>query len=142
MGLDMYLNKHYHRSPPPVGKSKKAINGLRVCEEVCEAIYWRKANAIHGWFVRNVQGGQDDCKEYEVPVEQLKGLLKLVTKALKTKQPGELAPTPGFFFGSTDIDEDYWADLEHTKTELTSVLKLHKEEKGDAFCWFTYRASW
>ena len=26
-----------------------------------EVGYWRKANAIHGWFVRNVQNGKDDC---------------------------------------------------------------------------------
>lgn len=26
-----------------------------------EAIYWRKFNAVHRWFVNNVQGGKDDC---------------------------------------------------------------------------------
>lgn len=33
--------------------------------------YWRQANAIHGWFVRNVQGGEDDCGIYEVELGQL-----------------------------------------------------------------------
>ena len=27
-----------------------------------EVGYWRKANAIHKWFVDNVQDGNDDCK--------------------------------------------------------------------------------
>lgn len=74
--------------------------------------------------------------------EQLEALLKLVTKVLKTKNASLLEPTPGFFFGSTDVDERYWDDLEFTKKELTRVLALHKKEKKDALCWFTYRASW
>lgn len=68
MGLDMYLK----------------CNSKRVCKEAWEgddegeffvprgvAIYWRKANAIHRWFVQNVQGGNDDCGSYEVSVEDL-----------------------------------------------------------------------
>ncbi len=39
---------------------------------------WRKANAIHNWFVKNVQGGDDNCNEYLVTESQLKTLLDLV----------------------------------------------------------------
>lgn len=39
--------------------------------------YWRKANAIHNWFVENVQNGVDDCGEYEVSKSDLKELLSL-----------------------------------------------------------------
>lgn len=39
--------------------------------------YWRKANAIHLWFVREVQNANDDCGEYEVPREKLAALKKL-----------------------------------------------------------------
>ena len=39
--------------------------------------YWRKANAIHKWFVDNVQDGEDDCNYYEVTEEQLKELLDI-----------------------------------------------------------------
>ena len=43
---------------------------------ISEAIAgWRKANAIHRWFVENVQDGEDDCDIYEVPKEQLEELL-------------------------------------------------------------------
>lgn len=148
MGLDMYLEKHYFATMKPKSARSSSrerdekINGLPVKEKICEAVYWRKANAIHGWFVREVQGGEDNCQETEVTAEQLEALLKLVTKVLKTKNASLLAPTPGFFFGSTDVDEDYWDDLEFTKKELTRVLALHKKEKKDAWCWFTYRASW
>ena len=49
--------------------------GHRRLEE--EVGYWRKANAIHKWFVDNVQDGVDDCGYYEVSQEQLKNLLHI-----------------------------------------------------------------
>ena len=39
--------------------------------------YWRKANAVHRWFVENVQDGEDDCGTYEVNKEQLEELLSI-----------------------------------------------------------------
>ena len=39
--------------------------------------YWRKANAIHKWFVDNVQDGEDNCDYYEVTKEQLEELLDI-----------------------------------------------------------------
>lgn len=67
MGLDMYLSA--------------TIDGHED-----EAGYWRKASAIHGWFVREVQGGEDDCEEYIVTIDKLLELQKLceeiVDKAL------------------------------------------------------------
>ena len=63
MGLDMYLYK--------VGKGKSPN------EAGDELGYWRKANAIHKWFVDNVQGGKDDCECYEVSKDHLKTLRNL-----------------------------------------------------------------
>jgi len=31
--------------------------------------YWRKANAIHNWFVENIQDGEDDC-DYHRPITE------------------------------------------------------------------------
>ena len=42
-----------------------------------EVGYWRKANAIHRWFVENVQNDIDDCDRYEVDKEQLEALLSI-----------------------------------------------------------------
>ena len=42
-----------------------------------EVGYWRKANAIHKWFVDNIQDGEDDCGYYEVAPEQLEELLNI-----------------------------------------------------------------
>lgn len=52
----------------------------RIMEEVG---YWRKANAIHEWFVRNVQDDIDDCSyHHEVTKEILEKLLDTCTKVL------------------------------------------------------------
>ena len=49
-----------------------------------EVGYWRKANAIHKWFVDNIQDGEDDCGYYEVAPEQLEELLN-ICKLIKQK---------------------------------------------------------
>lgn len=49
---------------------------------IVETGYWRKANAIHKWFVENVQDGEDDCKEYYVDENDLKKLLDVVNRVL------------------------------------------------------------
>lgn len=51
--------------------------------------YWRKANAIHAWFVDNVQDGEDDCEPHEVSKEQLMKLY-LICKTIITES--ELTP--------------------------------------------------
>lgn len=51
--------------------------------------YWRKANAIHAWFVDNVQNGEDDCEPHEVSKEQLMKLY-LICKTIITES--ELTP--------------------------------------------------
>lgn len=47
--------------------------------------YWRKANQIHEWFVRNVQDGEDDCCYHnEVTKEILEELLDTCTKVYES----------------------------------------------------------
>ena len=95
--------------------------------------YWRKANQIHAWFVDNVQQGNDNCGEYYVSHEKLKELLDLVNEALSKRDPNLLQPRAGFFFGSYDIDEYYWADLKDTKKKLERIFAL-PEKIGRASC--------
>lgn len=103
-----------------------------------ELIYWRKANAIHNWFVENVQIGADDCGDYEITREQLEKLLSDVISVLDSEELAEeVLPTcAGFFFGGTDYDEGYFADLIFTKDKLTKLLKENKDEV------FFYTSSW
>lgn len=51
--------------------------------------YWRKANAIHKWFVDNVQDGDDDCGEYYVHRSQLEELKALCLKVLSVAKIGK-----------------------------------------------------
>lgn len=99
---------------------------------------WRKANAIHQWFVDNCQDGNDDCREAYVSRQQLAELLDAVTQVLAdASKAEELLPTQGgFFFGSTEYDEYYKNDLELTKRILDKALLMSNE-------WgFGYQSSW
>jgi hypothetical protein len=107
------------------------------------AMYWRKANAIHSWFVENLAGGEDNCKPMYVSTEHLQELLTTCKTVLEyhteEKALELLPPTSGFFFGSMDIDEWYWQDLQYTVTELEKVL----DKVGDSHEFsFMYEASW
>ena len=102
MGLDMYLNrkiyyggnykrKGQHNAPHDmeisgdfVKKNKIDIDKITYIEE--KTITWRKANAIHWWFVNNVQGGNDDCKDYYVSIDDLKNLSNICTEVIKSSK--------------------------------------------------------
>ena len=102
--------------------------------------YWRKANQIHNWFVENVQDGEDNCKEYHVSREELQELLDLC-KTVKTggSETAEelLPPSPGFFFGTYEIDEWYWQNIDDTIEQLERVLSKVPEDWS-----FAYQSSW
>jgi hypothetical protein len=119
------------------------LNGLTTDEGVglsvtSTAIYWRKVNSIHDWFIRVCANGVDECQPVYVSRERLEELLETVTETIKTKDSSLLPPAAGFFFGSTDVDEWYWKDLEYTKRELKAILR--KTEFDDVS--FIYQASW
>jgi hypothetical protein len=115
------------------------LGEARVKEVVAEAMYWRKSNAIHKWFVDNVQQGVDDCGNYDVSREQLQALLSVITEVLEDRKKANtlLPPQTGFFFGSKDIDQWYWEDLKSTKERLEKLLA--HEMPG---WWFEYHSSW
>lgn len=102
------------------------------------ALYWRKANQIHKWFVENVQQGEDNCGEYYVSHEKLDELLAVCEKAYKSRDPQDLMPQPGFFFGSYDIDQYYWEDIKRTISEIKRI-KRHKAYDRLSFY---YSSSW
>lgn len=151
MGLDMYLNAKRYLSP--YNENEKTViegiekvfdsRGMKVKQVVCEAMYWRKANAIHRWFVENVQSDNDDCGYYPVSCDELANLLVTVKDVLAdTSRAEELLPTQeGFFFGSTDYDEWYFKDLEETKEKLEGILSWASTKDG--IWWdFEYHSSW
>ena len=96
--------------------------------------YWRKANAIHKWFV-DLNDGVDDCTQIRVNGSQIKSLVDTCKQILADhSKASELLPTQsGFFFGSTDYDEWYYEDLEKTVKMLADV------DENDEYI---YQASW
>lgn len=129
MGLDMYLNaKRYLHDDNLISELSEKFPELgdsKIKHITAEVGYWRKANAIHKWFVDNIQKGVDDCGSYEVSKNDLLELLNLVDEVLKNRdQAHKLLPcTSGFFFGSTDYDDYYFEDLEYTKNLLERLTK-------------------
>jgi hypothetical protein len=127
----------------PVGLVEE--DGFTGAEVTATIAYWRKANQIHSWFVRNVQEGRDNCENYPVPVAKLDELLQLVTKVLDnhTKEYAHkhLAPEQGFFFGTYEVDEWYWEQLEYTKKRLTEILKIHHANLAENI-YYEYQSSW
>lgn len=144
MGLDMYLKAKrflWSDEREAVGKLLESrFPGMTVSQIEFDAMYWRKANAIHAWFVKNVQDGVDECQNSAVGREQLQSLLDVVKKVLeKRKLAHSLLPAQsGFFFGSTEYDQWYFEDLEATKTAFEDLLTNPKWEG----CEFEYHASW
>jgi hypothetical protein len=138
MGLDMYMTARRYvwgSEEELQTKIKEVVEPFRAEWEPKEVSfrvgYWRKANAIHNWFVQNVQDGEDDCKEYGVYEESIKDLYQVVCEVLEahTNEVAleKLSPAAGFFFGSTEINEWYWQDLENTKKILQPLVDAFNE---------------
>ena len=159
MGLDMYLSKkHYVQNwdhDPKNWEVTVTLNGepypdvdsKRVTYVTEQVMYWRKANAIHAWFVRNVQGGIDECQVAHVSREQLEELLKDVEAALVNGKKGaeQVLPTEsGFFFGGTEYDEWYWDSLKETRKMLLAESKSWGEGYQHPLSYpdYEYQSSW
>ena len=152
MGLDMYLTaeKYLSKFSPEEEKKIQAINELfgitesnddyRAESVIFNVAYWRKANAIHGWFVQNVQEGKDECQKSYVTRDQLKELIRVCKCVQEDHKKAKklLPPTSGFFFGSTDVDGYYFEDLEITVKQLEKVLNDPALECADLY----YTSSW
>jgi hypothetical protein len=112
-----------------------------------KVLQWRKANAIHDWFVNNVQHGEDDCGNYYVSRESLEELLATLGQVLQAREggddtgmiPEDILPTAqGFFFGSEEYDDYYWSEVERTYEAINALLNNHKFDNFD----FEYTSSW
>lgn len=150
MGLDMYLSKktyvknwaHKEDKNRVVvttnDQTRLDIKPERVTYVEEEVMYWRKVNAVHAWFVENVQDGIDECQESSVTIEQLDELATICEKVIRDKNPELLPSKGGFFFGSTEYDEYYYQEIEETAEVLREEIRNNQEEYPEYF----YQASW
>lgn len=144
MGLDMYLSVRKFESrfadkyieknfyPKEFEELQDMIVKRNFCSKytTCQVGYWRKANAIHKWFVNNCFTG--DYKDYhgnpiKVTYEQLIELRNLCKEVLEDhdKAPKLLPTQDGFFFGSTEYDEWYFEDLEYTIDLIDAIERMY-----------------
>lgn len=194
MGLDMYLYRERKRTEDekiseevisrdmPVHTEEELNRRIdqhltekyAVSEEnrVEQIAYWRKANAIHSWFVKNVQGGVDECKAHDVPTEKLKELLVLCNKVLSesvlkegevvsfyrhTKDGREAVTREGVVIANPEIAQEYlptqggffFGDTSYNEYYINDVKHTKKEvekaldlAKEDGHVRFMYRSSW
>lgn len=89
MGLDMYFNRRTYVGNKYRAKGEQVLIHVpdsqksatfpiklkpkteRIDTYIEEIMYWRKANAIHKFFIENCAGGVDDCKEIYVAKDKL-----------------------------------------------------------------------
>ena len=157
MGLDMYLIARQNvgfREEDPL-KTRLADAGLMPYRNmVClgidyEAMYWRKANAVHQFFVDHCQGGVDDCRRAYVGEVVLNDLIHRCKAILAEQDPQErdslamelLPPQAGFFFGTTALSDDYYFALKRTYQELEKVLEKTSAARSEHWE-FYYQSSW
>lgn len=158
MGLDMYLylsntfSSKYGRDEEKEAENVKAVatmmgaedflkeDDLQFADVKLQVAYWRKANAIHKFFVDTCANGVDECQDIYVPSEKLMELKNRCEKVLENHDlASELLPSQsGFFFGSTDYDEWYFEDLENTVKQISKVI----EKATNSHLSVCYRASW
>ena len=174
MGLDMYLTKktyignQYKKPEEQIKLGLPDIKDERLSEITERVMYWRKANAIHKWFVENVQDGEDDCGEHYVERESLKKLIDIldtIIKGSKTKkskiqvgtsyqngqekpimEDGELITNPELAQKLLPCEGGFFFGgteydsyyLDECKRTLKELNELVKEAGGD----FYYTSSW
>lgn len=150
MGLDMYIQaKKFiwtdwedpastRNTKNPLTKDLEDIGvGFRINYIIVEAAYWRKAYAIHQWFVTNIQKGQDDCNEYHVTRDHLRELKETCQKVLLIPQMAEiLLPYKDFYSRSDQYNEFYFNELKRTIEQIDNLFKYPN-------AWdFDYHSSW
>lgn len=122
MGLDMYIFRQ-----------KKGNQDRNSMQEVA---YWRKANQIRGWFEENV--GIDNSAYSKLNIENLEDLLADCYAVLENRNNVPrildiMPPSEGFFFGSNDIGEHYFDQVERTIEFIKNIIKTTNFEKEEIY---------
>jgi len=151
MGLDHWLIKSTYIGAEYIDpkdikfslkiKGKKFNINTNKINAIEESLHdWRKFNALHKWFVDNVQNGVDNCERHLVNVKHIKDLLAICISIKENHSLAkELLPTrEGFFFGNTEYDEWYFKEIDNTIKILKQVIEDYEQCPFDIY----YESSW
>jgi hypothetical protein len=154
MGLDMYLTKkiwikNYLGTKEEDlikvtitknGEPMKGINSDKIQEVIEEVAYWRKFNALHIWFVNNIQNSVDDCGEYHLSKQNVIKLLSTLKQVdTDNSKAEELLPAVGgFFFGGTHYDGWYFENVKRSIEIFEEVLQNIEIPNS----YYYYSSSW
>lgn len=156
MGLDMYLYRNLDQNgnvlkiTPQAEFDNDAFAKLLKRATKCNVsylhpalsiniAYWRKANAIHEWFIAHCADDIDTCQDISVSLESLHDLKDTCERILKA--PNDMAlmewllpPQEGFFFGDTDLNDSdtlnsYLENVKYTNNILAEEFKIVDEFK-------------
>lgn len=183
MGLDMYLSRNLNQDGDVLDiKPQAELNNDAFAKLLKRATqsnvsylqpsisvniaYWRKANAIHQWFISHCANDVDECQDINVSIKDLHELKDTCEKILNAPKDIDLMkrllpPQDGFFFGGTDLDDadtlnSYLEDVKYTNNILSEEFKIADEFKKykkpsklnpeksfpTIYIDYTYRASW
>jgi len=153
MGLDMYLTKKtyvkkWDYTPAEKQYDVTVTRGGHACDAIDtnkityieeQAMYWRKANQIHGWFVKNIQDGEDNCRAYYVTKEDMHALLEDCYAVVDDPidAPLILPVSNGCFFGSDDYDQYYFDQIKATIKAIETIVEEWNDEAD-----YYYQSSW
>lgn len=140
------IEQHHQIEIKRGGVLREDIKPNRICYITEQVAYWRKFNALHGWFIENCAAGVDECQDISVDEEKLKELLDTLKEVSSNFSKAEelLPPTQGFFFGSDEVDEYYKEEVNSTIKIIEDLLEENEQSKqyglysGD----FEYKSSW
>lgn len=125
MGLDMWL----------IGVKTGYVDG-KIEGVFEELVYWRKANGIHGYFNRIVNGGVENLRMHHISPSELENLKGECEKALEKEDPSELMPLEqGLYFGNADY---YEYDLEMLKFTAKRIGEILETTDYDFFLYMAY----
>lgn len=120
--------------------------GYIATETYYEIAYWRKANAIHKYFVDTCADSVDECQKINVSLKNLKDLVEVCEQILKdhTLAPDLLPTQDGFFFGSTTYDDYYFNKIKYTYDVCSKIITFMEEQgRYGNYDWdIVYQSSW
>jgi hypothetical protein len=138
MGLDMYLTADrflWNNEEGNLSEKLYELFGYPIERVQSPVGYWCKVYDVHLWFVKNVQGGKDNCRKHEVERDQLNELLEIVNEILERHEKASVLLPVGNRI-EISYDDNYFQSLEETRFILEKALNMDEN-------WiFYYNSSW